>query len=286
MDSYDEDLAELNKDKIEMIIDGFLQNLRLLGNLTSNIANIAILNDMNDPEGTLISEDERKCSARENEERLEYVNKQINGRTVSNYILNEIKNEAVEKIHKLRFREIIAKLESYIRLSHILDEGSYDWPKFFNNESDEPSNETLIRQAFTNEEKRIEYRHVTLCKFIQYSFPYWERIKSKDISFLVNHLSTIFPNSDFTDKLEIIYGNNDLNKKYISDENLNRVWMIIHGCIKTSIKYLKYIGRTTFKNKVIRDGVEIVDDLITINVDDQIVHWNVNWQEVRPVIKR
>lgn len=288
MESYDAELAEINKDKIEMILDGFLHNMRLLGNLTCSIAKDAIKKDHEDSDGKLISEDERKCAEREKSEQISWVNEKINGRELSNYEIQELVDESKSKIHKYRFSEALIKLESYLRLSYILDKGSYSFSKFFEKEEDEPMEETLVRQAFTdedNDEKRIGIRHSTMCKFIQYSHPYWPVIQDKNISFLMDHLSTLFPNSEFTDKLEIIYGKNDEHKKYISSENLERVWKLIHACIKTSVKYMKYIGRANFKTKEIVNGEEKLSHVVNVDIEEEIVKWKVNWTEVRPVRK-
>lgn len=285
MDSYDTNLAELNKEKIEMILDGFLYNMRLIGNLICDISKTAIENDKKNPNGVLLKEDEKKCEEREKIERNEYILNEIGGRNLSKYEMNELIEESIKKIHKYRFSEILLKLQSYLRLSHILDKGGYEYTKFFTNEGDEPLEETLIRQSFDNEERRISIRHSTISKFILFSYPYWLNIKAKDISFLINHLSTLFPNSEFTDKLEIIFGKNDSHTKYVSSEDLERVWRLIHSCIKTAIKYMKYIGKSVFNDKRMINGTLEIVKTINIDIEQEIINWDVNWKEVRAVRK-
>lgn len=285
MTSYNVEMAEINADKIEMIIDGFLYNLRLIANLICDISKKAISDDKKDPNGILLKEDEKKCLEREKLDRIEWINKEIDGRNLSKFEIDEITQDATRKIRTYRFPEILIKLESFIRLSHILDRGGYEYTKFFHRESDEPLEETLIRQAFDNEDKRENKRHSTICNFISYTHDFWANIKKKEISFLINDLSNLFPNTDFSDKLEIIFGNNESHKKYISEENIERVWKLIHACIKTSIKYMKYIGKSTFKQKKILNGETRVVKIITVDIEQEIIEWDVNWMEVRAVRK-
>lgn len=272
---YDKILAKNNADKINTLIDNFLKNIRLIGELTSEIMQSTINKY---PE--VLSEDERKCIERENVERSSWVQSQIEGRTVTSGQKAAYEREAVSKFRKIRMREAYILLQEYRRLSHILDIGGYNWDKFFKKENDEPAKERLIRETMDDDDARDEYRHLAVCNFIKYSYEFWPVIKNKDIDFLTNHLNALFPDSEYTDKLEIIYGNNDAKKTYISDKDLERIWRMIHATIKTSIKYMLYIGRTTFHFTTKVDDVDVVTRSIVVNVQDQMDFWAVN-PEVR-----
>lgn len=295
--SFDKELAEQNKDLIEEKIDCFLSNLRLLGNLTIDIYKRTMETF---PE--ILSEDEVKCLARENEER---VNKIAN---LSEMGIDSDPSE-IEIEHKMRLPEAFAKLKKYIRVSYSLDHDSYDPSDFFtdeekihNGDSDdeesdeeeeekeegtEPLDETLLREAMRdNNKKRISLRHVTICKFIAHSYKYWDEIYNKNIDFLLNHLSSILPNNDFADKLEIIYIKSDKTDgdeekdelKYISDKDLKSIWKIIHGSIKICLKYMKFIGRKSFtiKEQVVA-GVKIEGREVLIDLDQEIEKWGVTF---------
>ena len=269
--TYNKDLARDNKEKITKLINNFLNNSRLLAELTIDIAR-----DVMKDNPKILDEDEQRCVDREKIEREQWISNQSIGQHISQDDLNRLKEESEIKIRKFRIKEAFIKLQSYLRLSYALDEQGYEWSKFFECEEDEPDEEAMIRQLLDNDSKRTELRHSTICKFIQHTYSFWPVIKNKDIDFLVNHLNTLFPNSEYTDKLEIIYGNNEDKKMYVSDQNLERVWRIIHGTIKTSIKYMHYIGKNKFNFKKTVNGVQTTIKTLEINIPDEIERWAVN----------
>lgn len=272
MASFDPEKAEMNAREIKALINGFLLNARKLCRLTMTITDEVLAEH---PE--IIEEDERRCVARETEERIAYINSKIGGMDVPRDLIDEYTEEASRKINKLRILRARVLLEQGWRLSHILDERGYIWTDFFSDESHIPTEETIAVQAADSESKRNEYRHVIITKFIKHTYEFWDQIKRKDIDFLVNHLGTLFPDSEYTDKLEILYGNNEDKKNYVSDKYLEIIWKFIHGLVKTSIKYMHYIGKNTFRfKKTDPDGnVRIVRTLV-IDCDEEIEKWGVN----------
>ena len=212
MSSFNPEKAEKNIREITALINGFLLNARKLCRLTMTVTDEVLIEH---PE--IIDEDERRCFAREVEERIAYVNHKIGGMDVPRDLIDEYTEEANQKINKIRIIRARVLLEQGWRLSHILDERGYIWTDFFEDESHIPTEDTIAVQAIDSDVKREEYRHVVVTKFIKHTHEFWDQIKRKDIEFLVNHLDTLFPDSEYTDKLEILYGNNEERKNYVSE---------------------------------------------------------------------
>lgn len=275
MESRDVNLTKTNADKINKLIDNFLKNTRMMGELTSEIMRMILDNH---PE--VSAEDKRKCSMRENKERRAWIESETRGRDLTDSERLAYEREATAKIRKIRFHEAYIMLQEYRRLSHILDIGGYDWDKFFNRPEDEPAKERGIREMMDDDDTRDKYRNLAVTEFVKHSYKYWPSIKSKDIKFLTDHLHALFPNSEYTDKLEIIYGRNDEKKSYISNENLERIWRMIHGTVKTSIKYMLYSGVNTFHFTTKVNGEDVIQRTLVVDVEAEIERWAVD-PEVR-----
>lgn len=267
MSSYDKEISKKNKLIIDVLINQLLMNLIGLGMTSLEIAKKVV-----DQYPEIAREDEIRTSAREAEERKRYVDERAGD--CSESYKREIEREAARKINKRRIVSSFNESQSYMRLSHNLfvnfdtsKPNGYHWSKFYKNENDEPFTEKAMREAITDD-VREQYRHAVVCKIISYTYPYWSIIKDRNISFLAEHFSSMFPNSDFTDKLEIIYGNNDMKKNYVSDEDLDTIWVYIHGIIKLCIKYMYYTGRKFFNIK--EDG-RVVD----VDYESDILVWDV-----------
>jgi hypothetical protein len=269
MDRYNKARSKQFEVQIDVLINQILKNLINIGSNSLEIMKKVLLEN---PE--IIIEDERRTAAKEAAERRKYVDD--NAGDVSESYREEIRQEAIRKINRRRIAKTIPELESYSIMAHNLyvrfgAPDGYSWSDFYEKEEDEPTKEKFAREAMSDE-LRIEFRHKTVCNIIKYSYEYWGIIKEKNIDFLASHFSTLFPNTDFSDKLEIIYGNNDAKKNYVSDEDLDIIWRFIHGTIKLCIKYMYYTGRTSFE---IRKN-EIVVDVIPIEIQRDIDDWCVN----------
>lgn len=268
MSSYNRETSKKNKLVIDVLINQLLRNLIGLGITSREIAEKVITQY---PE--IKREDEERTSAREEEERQRYVDE--NAGDCSESYRREIRREAEKKIRKRRIVDAFTESQSYMRLSHNLfvnfnesKPDGYHWSKFYERENDEPFTEKAMREAITDE-VREQYRHAVVCKIISYTYPYWPIIKDRNINFLTDHFSAMFPNSDFTDKLEIIYGNNDMKKNYVSEDDLDSIWAYIHGIIKLCIKYMYYTERKFF-------NLEEEGKVVDVDYESDILLWDVN----------
>lgn len=273
--SYDRELSERNELIVNILINQIVKNLINIGANSLEIANKVIKAN---PE--IIQEDERKTSAKEAEERRRYVEK--NAGDVSDSYRREIEKEAARRIVRRRIANTLPEAESYLRLAHNLFvrfnpeiPDGYSWSRFYTKEEEEPEKEKIIRESL-DDCIRKTFRHDTVCNIVKYSYKYWDIIKNKDIDFLANHFSSLFPGSDFSDKLEIIYGRNDNKRNYVSPEDLDIIWTFIHGTIKLCIKYMYYTGRRYFKIKTKNaDGESVVSEIVRVNVPEDISKWQV-----------
>lgn len=269
MDRYDKTRSKHYELQIDVLINQILKNLINIGANSLEIMKKVIIEN---PE--IIVEDERRTSAKEEIERRKYVEQ--NAGDVSESYRQEVMQDAVRKINRRRIAKTIPEIESYSIMAHNLfvrfgHPDGYSWSDFYETEEDEPMKEKLAREAMTDEMRR-EFRHKTICNIIKYSYKYWETIKAKDVDFLAHHFSTLFPNTDFSDKLEIIYGNNEAKKNYVSDQDLDIIWRFIHGAIKLCIKYMYYTGRNAFEIK----KHDVVVEVIPVDVQRDIEEWGVN----------
>jgi len=271
MSSYDKESSEKNKRIIDVLINQILKNLINLGVNSLEIAKKVIKQY---PE--IAEEDEIRTAGREAEERRRYVNEHAGDASES--YRREIEAEAIQKINKRRIVSSFVESESYMRMSHNLfvkfdsgRENGYHWSKFYETEESEPIKEKAMREGISDE-IRDKYRHMMVCKLITYTYKYWSIIKEKNISFLAEHFSAMFPNSEFTDKLEIIYGNNQNKKNYVADSDLDIIWTFIHGVIKLCIKYMYYTKRQFFN---IKNEGRIVDS-VEVDYESDIITWDVN----------
>lgn len=255
MASYNKKLAQKNEELITVVIDKFLSAIQ---NIMVEVISISEKLMVEHPE--LIEADEIKCKDREKLELQNFIN--VNGRNPD--------EDEVLTLYKLRFKDAFEQLKKGHRMSHSLRNGGYDWPEFFEIEEDEPEDETMARQAFADE-TRTKYRNIGMTDFIKHSYPYWDNILEKDINFLINHFSSLLPNSEISDKLSILFGDNG-EKMYISEEKLTLIWRLIHLCIKMSIKYIKHTGRTGFTNTTLFTKKETTT---TFDVEKLIETWKV-----------
>lgn len=255
MSSYNEKMAAENSELITELMDKFLRATQLI---MTEVIEISENIKINHPK--LINDDELKCKERENLELKEFLDKHKRNPN----------DEEIKEIIKMRFGDALEKLKQGYRMSHALRTGGYDWSEFFEKEDDEPTEECCARQVLTDE-TREKYRHIGLTDFIKHSYPYWDNIFDKDINFLINHFSSLLPNSEVSDKLNILFGNDGINS-YISDDKLDVIWKLIHLCIKLAIKYIKYTGRKSFRNKTLLTNKEVE---VQLDVNELISKWKV-----------
>lgn len=267
-------------ESIENIIDGFISNGRLLIKIVFDVAKKAIENDKK-TNGDLISEDERISSERDYNNFLKDLKEK--GIKYSKRELESVWENEKDNYYTHRFEDILPQIESYLRLSYLVDLDGWTEEKALLQKDgtyiEEPKKEKLLRSLY-NKEDTIKYRHVAMAKFITYSYKFWDAIYDKNQIFLIEHFSSLFPDSQFTDKINIIFGN-DLNghTKYIDAKKLNNVWKLIHGLIKLSIKYICKIGKTEFHIKKETNGVKEIIETVVVDLDYCLNKWDVNPEE-------
>ena len=279
--SYDVNLAAQNKSVINTVFERFILNVQSIAQLT-----IEITPRILDENPEIIVEDEQKCRLREERDVTKWVDEQM-GDFGDASTRRQYTKEAMEKFKRIRILEALPKLKMSWRVSHALLPGVYPIGRFYDNASDEPGEEMLYREmigsrdgseteeeAYEKENERLKNCHIIINKFISYTFPYWQVIFDRDMHFLTEHLNTLFPNSDITDKLEILYGNNDSQKNYIPTENIRQIWVKIHSMVKLSLKYMKYMGKSDFK--IQRVGQET--ERVHIDVDRECEKWAVSFE--------
>lgn len=271
--SYDKDFAKENELVLNVIINQCLKTLINLGANAITIGKETISKHPN-----ILEEDERKTSEREAEERRKFV---ASKGAISDSYKEEVEREAREEIKKKRIPEAFSEAEGYIRIAHNLyvnfdstiPNGCPVTVFWGENPDDEPFLEKTARIATEDEEMRTKLRHTMMCKMIGYSYKYWDMIKGKNLDFLTNHFSVLFPDGDFSDKLGIIYGSNDEKKNYVSEEDLNVIWRYLHGVIKLCIKYMYYTDRQFFNVDYI--SPEIPGGKVDVDYHTDIEKWGV-----------
>jgi hypothetical protein len=271
MSSYDKELAEENKLKIDVVINQIILTMINLGINTKNIAAEVV-----ERNPKILEDDERLTGERERIERNEYIRKKSGD--FSESYKEEVRKEAIETINKMRIPTAFNELDSFVRMAYNLiinfDDSrpnGYHWSKFYTIESDEPFKESTVRLACEDENNRTKYRHITVCNFIAYSYKYWPMIRESNLDFLVNHFSTIFPDSDFTDKIQIIYGKNEEKKNYVSQEDMDVIWRYLHGLVRLCIKYMYLNDRTSFSKLSFSDGPK---DIVEVDYHNCISEWD------------
>jgi len=256
-------------DKQEKLIDGFLSNLRLMGSLIIDIMETTMKEN---PQ--ILTQYDEKCLAWEKTEREKWVSNKLNGSNDQN-LRKELYNEASKKIVRKRFPGALQELKKAYRLSHVLDKNGYSWDKFFMREEQEPNDEQMIRQVMDSDVARKEWRVKTIRKFAKYTYKFWPSIQDKDLDFFKNHLHEALPNSEYTDALEVLYSTHD-GKCYVSDDNIKKIWRMLHGTIKTTIKYMYYSKNSTFTFTKTVNGQRVVSHKLEIDIPSEIEKWNVN----------
>ena len=92
-------------------------------------------------------------------------------------------------------------------------------------------------------------------EFIENSSPYWDKIKHRDIEFLVSLVDVVFPHmqefdkygkylnqgktlTQYIDEISFFFGRNSDKKIYFNEEDINYFWEVIEGMVSLSIKYI------------------------------------------------
>lgn len=258
------------------VTNRFLKNLRILTDVITRV----VLHAMDTTD--LIREDENKCVVRDFKDRIEFLNiglhkLGVNSEEINTVltaysngvreseILSEIPKSVtiypgeleeilrdMEKISCCRIKPAYNMLRSYRRASHNLDLEGYNWDKFFEKESDEPDTEKDYRMMITPE-LRTMLRDKSIYLFTKHTYPYLNAIENRELDFLVNHLSSLFPNGELTDRLSVIFctdENGTLIPKYINERDIDYIWKIVQGCVKNGLMYCYLCDIKTFDIKI------------------------------------
>lgn len=291
---------------IDDIIVRFLKNSRNLTDLVSDLVKNAM-------ETTNIEEeDEIRCLQRDLKDRLTYISSELHSKGASREeIINIMDIISGEKektkplseefssisIHEGEIEEILRNsvcnkcirlktaygmLRSYRRASHNLDKNGYSWDLFFATPEEEPQSEKNYREMFNDESLRKTLREKCIYLFAKHTYVYLDAIYSKNLDFLINHLSELFPNSEFTDRLSVIFASDEeggTTTKYASTKQIDQIWRIVQGCVKNSLIYCKLCGVEHFDVKILNSSGEKVLTRYNINYAREKERWNLNFEE-------
>ena len=279
----------------------FLNNSRLLTDLVCSL----VLNAINTTE--IVIEDEERCKKRDIQDVLttitnglaeKGVSREENAKVMSIIVGNSPKTkplseeitsisinegEITELLQKAREKKCIRivnaynMLRIYIRASHNLDPGGYKWNLFFDKETDEPEEERNYREMFNVEKLRTDLRHKCVYLFAKHTYIYLDAIHRKDLDFLIDHLSSLFPNTEFTDRISVIFGPDDTGSKtttkYVNPEDMVRIWRIVQGCVKNGLYYCYAYGIEHFDVNVLNAaGVKVLTRYI-IDYEKEAARW-------------
>ena len=281
----------------EDMIDRFLKNSRNLASLLIRITERAMA------ETDIVSIDERNCRRLELTEKINFFgnelkknhvkddeikriielvfrNQPVDSDQVDAGTLNEIKTK-MEEIKKIRIGEALNHLQSFRKSSFNLDREGYDWSKFYENEEDEPETEKFYRESITDEMRR-DFRRKGIYLFISNIYIYLGAILRRDLAFLIDHLNELIKNDEFTSRISIIFGSRNedgkISSSYATEEEIDRVWKIVQGCVKNGIYYCHATGVTQFKVKV-KSGNEFVKKPVDVLYENLAEKWNLEYQE-------
>lgn len=84
----------------------------------------------------------------------------------------------------------------------------------------------------------------------------FDLIDRKDDSILTEHLSAIFPESNYVDKIQYIYGANPKKKRYVSDEDVQFMWKLITAAMHRAIKWVILSGDDEYISRLPADVLE------------------------------
>ena len=123
-----------------------------------------------------------------------------------------------------------------------------------------------------------EFKNRIVKEFIEKSSGIWDKVKERDIKFLVELIDVVFPHlsdfdhfghflgenktlKDYINDISFFFGRNKDNKMYFVDEEMiNYLWDVLDGMISLSIKFIM-----TDKYKV----------KCKFDLDEQIKKWNI-----------
>lgn len=267
---HNEEKIKTEKQNIDIIINSLIM---FLGELGRDLIDIIDKTVKNYP--ALVKEDNDRMTLREQDELRIYMSK---NKTDSEGYNKKLEKEMEEKLRKFRLNTIIPQIESGLRMSSNLikrfnKKNGYISADYFSKPENEPIYERAARESIT-EELREEYRIKLIEDIILHSYEYWSNIYDKDLQYLSNLLRAMFPNSEYTDKLELIYGNKDNKKSYIEEEDIENIWDKVHNIIRMCIKYMYYCESTSFK-MISPNNPNEFNKEIFIDIEGDINIWEV-----------
>lgn len=65
----------------------------------------------------------------------------------------------------------------------------------------------------------------------------FDMINNKDDKILTEHLSALFPENKYIDKIQYIYGANPEGKRYVEKDDVDFMWRLINGVMHRAIKW-------------------------------------------------
>lgn len=95
----------------------------------------------------------------------------------------------------------------------------------------------------------------TICGFLNKGIDIFDMIHMKDDRILTEHISIIFPKNDYIEKIQFIYGANDQQKNYVSNEDITVMWKLIIANMHRAIKWVIFSGDERFINRLPVDVV-------------------------------
>lgn len=81
-------------------------------------------------------------------------------------------------------------------------------------------------------------------------------INDKNDKVLTEHLSALFTNNPYVDKLQYIYGANSERKKYVDESDVATMWKFIIATMHRAIKWAILSGDSRFSNVINKDMVK------------------------------
>lgn len=277
----------------EKMVNNLLNNTRNLGRLIKEIADNAISTT------DIVELDERNCRKVDIKSlvSLYYTELAKNGvsqDSIKNIIDQVLKKEEVvtnevdsgllesikakaSKLRTIRLQEALQQLEMFLRVSYMFDEGGYQWSKYYNREQDEPEKEKFWREMI-DEQIRQKFRKSGLIMFLGGIYTYLDAIRQKDINFLIENLDKLIKNEEFTSRIAIIFGMKDENgvytTSYASPQQIEKVWKIVHVCVRNSINFCHAKGVRDLKIKKVKNG-EIIEKTVELNYAILAEEWGI-----------
>lgn len=161
------------------------------------------------------------------------------------------------------------------------------------NNGKELINETLL-QIGLNMIRSKNTVH-TMEKFALNSYQYWNEIKSRDDSFFLKNMDSIFADPDNSSNLNIfkklLFARNKLGDRIVTDADRNQIWDYIHIFIGLVIEYIHYHRQplqivTYGRRSVLMEGVYQNESYLAgLELDDFAVRSMYNVQLIFPLPK-